>query len=109
MDETISVLTSQLQRKFADLEKIIKDVSKNESCRIVEDLENKFLELYNNHTDMLSDLTIAKNKNKKRFEDRKPGDSKYQFTNSSTDSKSVCSKSRLLSTILSDFIWICPS
>ncbi|VDI79888.1 Hypothetical predicted protein [Mytilus galloprovincialis] len=66
MDNTISVLTSQLQRKLSDLEKkFISDVSKNESCRTVEDLEKMFLELKTNHTDMLSDLTIAKNENRK--------------------------------------------
>lgn len=65
-DDTIAVLTSQLQSKFTDLEKkLIGDVKKNETCRAVDELEKKILELENNQTNMLSELKIAQQDNKK--------------------------------------------
>lgn len=66
MDDTISVLTSQLQRKFADLEKkLINDVKKNETCRADDGLEKKIKELENNYTTLLYELNISKDENGK--------------------------------------------
>lgn len=47
----------------------------------------------------LKNIEDLKNIQSLKYEDRKTGDSQYQFTNSSSESKSVCSKSRLLSII----------
>lgn len=64
MDDTISVLASQIQSKFADLErKLINNVKKNETCRGVHDLEKKMTELENNYTTVLYELQIAKDEN----------------------------------------------
>ncbi|CAG2245680.1 unnamed protein product [Mytilus edulis] len=66
MDDTISVLASQLQKKFADLEKkLINDVKKNETCRADDGLEKKIVELEKNYTTLLYELNIAKDANAK--------------------------------------------
>lgn len=64
-DDTIAVLTSQLQSKFTDLEKKLGDVKKNQTCRAVDELEKKILELENNQTNVLSELKMAQKDNKK--------------------------------------------
>ncbi|VDI18562.1 Hypothetical predicted protein [Mytilus galloprovincialis] len=64
MEDTISVLASQIQSKFADLErKLVNNVKKNETCRGVHDLEKKMMELENNYTTVLYELQIAKDEN----------------------------------------------
>lgn len=64
MDDTISVLASQLQSKFADLErKLINDDKTNETFRAVGDLEKKFMELEKNYSTVLYELQIAKEEN----------------------------------------------
>ncbi|VDI18559.1 Hypothetical predicted protein [Mytilus galloprovincialis] len=66
MDDTISVLTSQLQKKFIDLEvKLRENYKQNETCWTFDELEKKILELENNYTNVLNDLKIANDKNVK--------------------------------------------
>lgn len=66
VDETFALLTSQLQGKLVDFErKLINNVKQNETCRGVDDLEKKLLELENNFTAVVYELKIARYENEK--------------------------------------------
>ncbi|VDI18560.1 Hypothetical predicted protein [Mytilus galloprovincialis] len=65
VDATFALLTSQLQDKFVDFErKLTKDVKRNETCRVVDELEKKLLELESNNTAVLSEIGLTKDENK---------------------------------------------
>lgn len=72
MNDTIAVLTSQLQKTFKDLEvKLMENLKQDDTCRTFDELEKQILELEDNYTNVLHEIKIANDKILKLTDDER--------------------------------------